>query len=172
MATPILSGLPAADRLLRNVKVAEGTAQVGAPPAPGVAVQHCWWGVDVYRGSIDALLGLGMVRAHEIPGALGAGSTMCSYGPDGKRIPRGAAGGKRCPPGHRQIRRVGKDRLRVEVTVGGEEQARRREAEVQRLEREDFLDALRRSTEARARAEEAGVRRAHLRLVWSAPTAS
>lgn len=136
-----------------------------------VTLRRKWQGVDSYCGSAAALVALGVVQATELPGSPGLGKVMATFGPNGGRIPKGAAGGKKGLPGQRQVRRTSRDRFTVEIQVGDEEAARRREAhwleEEEARSRKAIDETLVALLAARPSHARPAARGAHLRLVWS-----
>lgn len=86
---------------------------------------------DTYTGTADALIEAGLVRADQLPGLPGVNKTMRTFAPDGREARKGQ--NFRRFPGARRIVKRGQ-RFAVQVTVGPDEQARRRERYEKSLE--------------------------------------
>lgn len=81
---------------------------------------------DCYTGSSDALVRVGVVERHQLPGQPGRPKTRVTYLPDGSAIGSGRGAKSRLLPGFREVRASRRaDQYTVLLTVPHEEQQRR-----------------------------------------------
>lgn len=121
-----------------------------APLPDGISVRR-WVFSDVYTGTADALIAAGFVRAEQLPGAPGVGSTCATYY-KGQLIRRGYSNKIVRDEQYMQVRKQGR-KFCVEVWVCAAELQRRR----QRLEEERAAERAqieREQQQEKARADE------------------
>lgn len=142
----------------------------GLPSAyPGVTVSHFFY-ADMFNGRIEAILAAGLVRADQLPGALGPGKSSIYVLADGTVV----SGKNEWEPsaGAKHIVMAGKSRLHVYVSVSpGEHGARLERLAIERHNFEQRMWALPRPRPLvfPERDQAARQRRAQMRLVWSRP---
>ncbi len=140
--------------------------------APGVTLERIWWG-DFYRGTADALIKAGLVRAEQFPGMPGMGKTTAKFMADGTVAPVGG-GRHNLGPGSMTIDRDTTRLFTVSIHADVDESNRRHEAMIAAdRAHAQYLATLPRPAPLVAPDREAAAqkRRAQLRLVWSKPTA-
>jgi hypothetical protein len=114
---------------------------------------------NVFVGTAEELIQAGLIEAHQLPK-----KTMCSFFPDGTKVRQGSGAASKLE-GYKKVERTG-EKFRVTIRQSDAEQDRRHSALLAELraERQRVLE----ERQARERLL-ALPRRAHLRLVWSAP---
>lgn len=123
----------------------------------GAGIEHdasSWW-CDTFRGTAEALIAAGLIRADELPGGAGVNKVQRTFLADGSELRKGQ--NYRTVPGVRRIVKRGR-RFAVEIVVDEAERERRRAVMEARHEAEqDQRERERRIEEKAERARAAGM---------------
>lgn len=110
----------------------------------GIERTERWW-CDEFRGTAEALIEAGLIRADQLPGTHGVNKTMRTFAADGAELRKGQNG--RNSPGARQVVKSGR-KFRVTINLDEAEEERRR------AEHDAWLEADRAQRERESRIRE------------------